>query len=115
MKPMMTMNNNSNISSYADLEREEIRVRKRIKKQEEELRVRLKQLPEEVITIGISRTITTVLSGKLFSTGGKILRSVVSYFMKNEDGEEKGTGKGGIKRILANIVESFINKNDAKE
>lgn len=111
-----TMKNNI-ISSYADLEREEIRVKKRLRKQEEELRGRLKKLPEELIIVGISRTITTVMSGKMLSTGGKILRSVMSYFFDKEDTEksEGDSGKGGIKKILSSIIQGFIHKNDGKE
>jgi hypothetical protein len=107
------MKNNS-IIRYSDLEREEIRIKKSIHKQEDELRARLKVLPEEIITLGIARIISVVISGKLFRTGKKILRSVISSFTGGNENErsERNHGLGG---IIAGFVQDFINKRGKKE
>jgi hypothetical protein len=93
---MKTMKNNYNITCYADLEREEIRVRKRIKRQEVELQERIKRLPEEVITIGITKAITGIISGNLMKTASSVFKGVVSYFF----GKSDNSGGGFFKRIF---------------
>ena len=99
------MKNNYTISCYADLEREEARVRKRIKKQEEELRTKLKSLPEEMVTSGITKIVTGVINGNIFKTIGSVIRVVVSAFSKKKEGEESGSGfMDIIKAIIKNKV-----------
>ena len=71
---------NSNIQSYSDLEREEIRVRKRIKKQEELLKVRLNMLPEEIVKTGASKIVSSVLNGDIFKTAFSIIKTVTGTF-----------------------------------
>jgi hypothetical protein len=99
------MKSNYTISSYADLEREEIRVRKRIKKQEEELKLKLKSLPEEIVIAGITRIATGFISGNIFKSVGSILRVVVSAFTSKKDEEKSGSGFMDIvKAVLRNKV-----------
>jgi len=99
------MKNNS-ITCYADLEREELRVKKRIKKHEAELNIRLKKLPEEIVTMGVTKVITGMISGNLLKTGMNVFKGVVASFFKKR--EENG---GGIfKTIFSQVVEHFTGK-----
>jgi hypothetical protein len=52
-----------NISSMEDLEREERQVLRRIKKQEAEIGARMKQLPEEIITVGVIKIVSGIVEG----------------------------------------------------
>ena len=76
-----------NIRNIEDLEREELKVIKRIKRQEAELGERFKQLPEEVVTTGITRLVSTILEGSalksLFNTVKKIGKSALSSLLDN--------------------------------
>jgi len=95
---------NNTITCYADLEREELRVRKRIKKHEAELQERIKKLPEEIITVGVTKTITGLISGNFMKTMGSVFKGVVSYFFGKSE-------KGGLfKTIFAEAVDKFSNK-----
>jgi hypothetical protein len=101
------MKSNYTINCYADLEREEIRVRKRLKKQEEDLKLKLKTLPEEIVTTGITRLVTGLISGNIFKSIGSILKVVVSAFSGKKDEEKSGSGfmdivKALIKNKVAN-------------
>lgn len=107
------MRNNS-ITCFADLEREEIRVKKRLRKQEEEIRVRLKQLPEEVVTIAVSQLVSAIINGGIAKTGGKIFRSVISRIFRN-DGSNSESGRGGFRGMITNLIQSFMDKNASKE
>ena len=100
------MKNNTTITCYADLEREELRVRKRLKKQEAELQQRIKRLPEEIVTIGVTKAITGVISGNFMKTATSIFRNVVSYFF----GKRENSGGGFFKKIFADVVQNFSEK-----
>ena len=87
---METMNKrNINITCLEDLEREERRVIRRIKKQEVELASRMKRLPEEVITVGVIKVVTGVLEGgalrSLMNIIKKIGKSIFSALTKDQD------------------------------
>jgi hypothetical protein len=105
------MKNKYNITCYADLEREEIRARKRIIKLETELHVRIKQLPEEVVKIGITKMITGIISGNAFQSAISIFQSVKSYFFDKE--KETSAGKG-FKDIIVDIFQGAIRKGFEK-
>ncbi len=105
------MKNNPKISCYADLEREEMRVRRRIKKHEEELHERLKKLPEEIVTIGVTKVITGIVSGNWKRTIVSIFKGVFSYFFGKK---ERSSGDGSLKRILSDVFESFTNRGEEK-
>lgn len=101
------MKNNYTITCYADLEREETRVRKRLKKQEETLKLKLKTLPEEIVTAGITKIVTGIINGNIFKTLGSIIKVVVSAFSAKKEGEGSGSGfmdivKAVIKNKVAN-------------
>ncbi len=74
-----------NINNLEDLEREERRVIKRIRRQETELGQRFKQLPEEVVTTGIIKLVESLLEGaaltSLVNTVKKVGKSVVSSLL----------------------------------
>lgn len=77
------------ITNLAELEREEIRVRKRLKKNEVELQNRVKQLPEELIVTGLSRIIGGIAKGTVLNTLIKIARKlgkdVLDNFLKRDE------------------------------
>lgn len=101
----MKMTNNVIITSFADLDREEIRVRKRIKKQEEEIKLKLKTLPEEIVTTGITKIVTNILNGELFRSAISIIKTVGSAISGNKEGSEKG----GILNLIKTIVEDRLS------
>jgi hypothetical protein len=77
------MNNNYNIVSYDDLVREEIRVKKRLTKQEEQIKVQLQTLPEEIVTTGVTKIVSGILSGNLFKSAFSIIKTLkISYLTK---------------------------------
>jgi hypothetical protein len=100
------MKNNVIITSFADLDREEIRVRKRIKKQEEEIKLKLKTLPEEIVTTGITKIVTNILNGELFRSAISIIKTVGSAISGNKEGSEKG---GGILNLIKTIVKDKLS------
>lgn len=100
----MTKSNYS-INNYADLEREELRVKKRLKKQEELIRLQLKTLPEEVVTAGITRVINGILSGNLFQQAGTVVSLVKGLFQKKTSKEEESES-GGFMDILKSVLKS---------
>lgn len=108
---MMTKNNTPRITCYADLEREEMRVKKRIQKHEEELKVRLKQLPEEVVTIGVAKVVSGIVSGNFLKTGMKILKKILSYFFGKKDGENASGGGSVFRNTMAQVFETYANRN----
>jgi hypothetical protein len=76
-----------NITSLSDLRSEERRVRMRIKKQEAELLVRMKQLPEEVITTAAVKLVSAVMQGNALKTlvnfAKKVGKNVLSSLFKD--------------------------------
>ncbi len=105
------MKNNCNITSYADLEREEIRVRKRIIKLETEIKGRFKTLPEDIITAGITKIVTSIVSGSLFQSAVSIFKSVKSYFF---DKEKEPSSKKGFKEIILEVLQGAIHNGFEK-
>lgn len=77
-----------NISSLAELQTEERRVRQRIRTQEAELFLRVKKLPEEIVTAAIVKLISAVIKGNMLKSlinfaknAGK--RAFFSSFLKD--------------------------------
>lgn len=103
---------NYSINSYSDLDREEMRVKKRLRKQEELIRLQLKTLPEEVVTTGITKVINGILSGNLFQYAGNVVSLVKSLFGKksgHKDEEENSQGNG-IVDILKTVLKNKFSK-----
>ena len=77
-----------NITNIEELEREERRVIKRLKKQEAELAVRIKQLPEEVITVGVVKLVSGIVEGgalkSLINIIKKIGTNIFSSIIKDQ-------------------------------
>jgi len=106
----MTKSNYS-INSYADLDREELRVKKRLKKQEELIRLQLKTLPEEVVTAGISRLINGILSGNLFQQAGTVVSLVKGLFQKKKDkADDEESEGGGLMDILKSVLKTKFSR-----
>jgi hypothetical protein len=103
------MKSNYTISCYADLEREELRVKKRLKKQEETLKLKLKTLPEEIVTTGITRLVTGLINGNIFKSIGSIIKVVVSAFSNKKEGEEEKSGTGFMDIVKAVIKNKVAN------
>ena len=86
MQTTITMNKKElNIRNIDDLEREERKVIKRIKRQEAELGERFKQLPEEIVTTGVTRLVTAIIEGSaiksLLDTVKKIGKNALSSLL----------------------------------
>jgi len=77
------------ITSLSDLEREERNVRQRLKQQEAELGLRIKKLPEEIVTAAIIRLVSSVLKGDT-------LNSVVNFAKK--------VGKNALSGLFKDIL-----------
>lgn len=102
---------NYSINSYADLQREELRVKKRLKKQEELIRLQLKTLPEEIVTAGITKVISGILSGNLFQQAGTVVSLVKGLFQKKaESSAEEQQEGGGILDILKTVLKNKFSK-----
>ncbi len=101
------MKSNYNITCYADLEKEEIRVRKRIAKLAPEIQIKLKQLPEEIVAFGITRMIKHIVSRGVFQSMASIIKAVKSYFF---DKEKENTSEKGSKNVFVDIIENAIRK-----
>ena len=101
------MNNKYNINSYADLDREEMRVKKRIGKQEEQIKLKLKTLPEEIVKTGISKIISGIVSGDIFKTTVSVIKTIKNTFseIKNEE-----SNSSGIFNMIKNIVKDNLSK-----
>lgn len=78
-----------NISNLAELEQEERRVRKRIKKNEAELLQRVKKLPEEIVTSAIVKLVSGILEGNALKSvvnfAKKVGKNVLSGFFKENN------------------------------
>lgn len=106
----MTKNNYS-INSYADLTREELRVKKRLKKQEELIKLKLRTLPEEIVTTGITKVINGILSGNLFQYAGNVVSIVKGLFQKKDESSDEGASQGGgIMDILKTVLKNKFSK-----
>lgn len=101
----MKMKNNVTITSFADLDREEIRVKKRIRKQEEEIKLKLKTLPEEIVTTGITKIVTNILNGELFKSAISIIKTVGNVISNKKEGSQQG----GILNIIKTIVKDQLS------
>ena len=77
------------IGSLEELEIEERKVRKRLKKQELDLLGRVKQLPEEVVTVAAIKLISGIVQGgalkSLIAIAKKIGKNVFSTLMKDTE------------------------------
>ena len=100
------MKTNYTINGFSDLEREEIRVKKRLKKQEEAIKLQLKTLPEEIISTGITKIVTGILNGDIFKSAVSIVKTVGSVISgNNEGGSSFG---GGILNVIKKIVKDKL-------
>lgn len=99
---------NYSINSYADLDREEIRVKKRLKKQEEAIKLQLKSLPEEIVMAGITKLIAGIVSGNLFRSAGSVIKIVKSAFSKKEESSEDSGG--GIMDLIKSVLKDKFSK-----
>ncbi len=100
------MKTNYNINGFADLEREEIRVKRRLKKQEEVIKLKLKTLPEEIVTTGITKIITGILNGDIFKSAVSIVKTVGTVISGNKEGES--SLGGGILNVIKKIVKDKL-------
>ena len=98
---------NNYINRFADLDREEIRVKKRIKKQEEAIKIKLQTLPEEIVSKGISKAIASIISGDSFKSAVSIIKNVGStYSESKKDGSNSG---GGIMDIIKTVIKNKLS------
>lgn len=100
------MKTNYNINGFADLEREEIRVRKRIKKQEEALKIKLQTLPEEIVTTGVTKIVIGILNGDIFKSVASIIKTVGTIFSSKEEGSSSGKN---IVDLIKNVIKSKLS------
>jgi hypothetical protein len=100
------MKNNAMIASFADLDREELRVKKRLKKQEEEIKQRISTLPEDLVTAGITKIVTSILNGELLKSAISIFKTVGNVFSENKN---EGSEKGGILNLIKTIIKNKLS------
>lgn len=72
-----------NITSLAELEMEERKVRRRIKKQEAELILRVKKLPEEIISTAIVKLISGILEGNTVKSAINFIKKLGKNIVSN--------------------------------
>ena len=101
------MKTNYMINGFADLEREEIRVKRRLKKQEEAIKIKLKTLPEEIVTTGITKIVAGILNGDIFKSAVSIFKTVGSVLSGNKD--ENSSSGSGILSIIKKIVKDKLS------
>ena len=101
------MKTNYSINGFADLEREEIRVKKRLKKQEEAIKIQLQTLPEEIVTTGITKIVTGILNGDIFKSAVSIVKTVGSVISGSK--EEGSSFGGGILNVIKKIVKDKLS------
>lgn len=100
------MKTNNNINVFTDLEREEIRVKRRLKKQEEVIKLKLKTLPEEIVTTGITKIVSGIINGDLFKSAVTIVKTVGGVISSNKEG--KSSIGGGILNVIKKIVKDKL-------
>jgi predicted ATP-grasp superfamily ATP-dependent carboligase len=103
------MKNNYHITCYRDLEREERLVMDRIKIQEQEIKAQFKKLPQELLITAINKTISSFTGGNILASGGKILQSVISYFIKNSMDENSEPGKM-VENLVIKVLDKLFHK-----
>lgn len=101
------MKHNYPITNFSDLEREEIRIKMRLKKQEEALKLKLKTLPEEIVTAGASKLITGILSGNFLNTAFSIIKTVGSALGGSKD--SKSESGGGIMSLIKTLIKAKLS------
>ena len=100
------MNNNYNMISYDDLAREEIRVKRRIKKQEELIKVQLQTLPEEIIKTGVTKIVLGIINGNLIKSAFSIIKTVGSAVSEIK-GEKSHSG--GLMNMIKNLLKDKLS------
>lgn len=101
------MKTNYTINEFSDLEREEIRVKRRLKKQEDAIKLKLKTLPEELVTTGITKIVSGILNGSFFKSAVSIVKTVGSAFSENKS-DNTSVG-GGILSIIKKIIKDKVS------
>lgn len=102
---MKTINS---ITRFSDLDREELRVKRRLKKTEELLRIQLKTMPEEILTTGITKIITQITSGNLFRSTVSIIKNVGIALVGNKD--DDSVNNKSVLQILKNVIKDVVLK-----
>jgi hypothetical protein len=103
------MKTNYAINNFADLEREEMRVKMRLKNQETAIKVKLKTLPEEIVKTGITRLVTGILNGNIFDSAISIIKTIGAAFSgSKKDGTES---EGGIMDIIKTIIKNKVSNS----
>ena len=103
------MKSNYSINSYEDLEREEIRAKKRIIKHEEAIKSKLKTLPEQIVTSGITKVVSGIVNGNLFKSTVSIVKFITSLFStKTKDSTSNDINEHGLLTTIKNIIKSKL-------
>ncbi|PBQ33050.1 hypothetical protein CNR22_15110 [Sphingobacteriaceae bacterium] len=71
------------ITSLSELETEERRVRQRIKKQEAELMLRVKKLPEELVSTAVVKVVSGLISGDTAKTVMGFIKKIAGNLISN--------------------------------
>lgn len=100
------MKMNNSITCYADLDREEARARKRIRRQEEALKEKLKSLPEEIVAAGTTKIVAGILNGSVIKTAISIIKSLGSVFTRDKDKESDS--KNHLFDIIKNVIKQTM-------
>ncbi len=100
------MNNKNQIMCFADLEIEEKKIKKRIKKQEELIKIAIQKLPEELVIVGITKIISSVINGNTFKSIGSIIKTIYSIF--SESDKESTNSRNSIIVTIAQILKEKL-------
>ncbi|MES2514101.1 MAG: hypothetical protein V4580_08140 [Bacteroidota bacterium] len=103
------MKTNYSINNFSDLEREELRLKMRLKSQEAAIKLKLKTLPEEIVKTGITRLVTGILNGNIFNSAVSIIKTIGSVFSgAKRNGSESETS---IMDIIKTIVKNKVSNS----
>lgn len=102
------MKNNNQITCFADLEIEEKKIKKRIKKQEELIKIAIQKLPEELVIVGITKIISSVINDNTFKSIGSIIKTIYSIFSES-DKENANSGNSLIVTVARILKEKLFH------
>ena len=88
MTTLMKKNDWSSIETIEDLQREQRRLKARIRVQEKDLRARVQQVPGELFYAGVNAVVPAFLSGKITSTALNFGKNLVDKLFAKKEGEE---------------------------
>lgn len=105
----------SDIDSLDDLQREQRRLKAKIRLQEAQLRDRVKQVPGELLAAGANAIVPRFLAGKITGSAIGLGKTLVNKLFAKDDGREGSpilgaAGKIGLFTLLKVGFNAFMKK-----